>query len=234
MTAAGVVALVPAKRFASAKSRLAPLLSAEQRALLSTAMLEDVLAAVSAARGIGGIYVVSAEPLAAGIAARHGAEVIGEEGAEGLNAAILLGAAAVRRRGAGGMLVVPSDVPQVTAGDLAEAALHLGSGRAAVLAPARADGGTNLLGLSPPEMIAPAFGPGSFARHRGALLAAGVAPLVVEGDGIGRDIDRPADLAAFWRARADTRTRAFLDAIHIDDRLADDAVRPAELAQVTP
>lgn len=234
MTTAGVIAIVPVKRFAASKSRLAPLLAPAEREGLSAAMLEDVLAAVSAARGIAGVWVLTAEPLTAGIAARHRAEVIREERAGGLNDAILLGARAVRRRGAEGILVVPSDVPQVTARVLEGVSFHLRSGRAAVLAPAKADGGTNLLGLSPPEMIAPAFGPGSFGRHRAALLAAGVAPLVVDDDGIGNDIDRPGDLAALWEAKTDTRTHAFLAAINIGYRLAASAAAPAELAEVTP
>src|SRR5690606_19505384 len=111
-----VIALVPAKRFASAKSRLAKLLSAAERQALSAAMLDDVLAAVSAARGIAGVGVVTAEPLAAAIALRHGAEVIPETAAGGLNDAIMLGAAAVRRRGDAGILVVPADVPLVASG----------------------------------------------------------------------------------------------------------------------
>jgi 2-phospho-L-lactate guanylyltransferase len=232
MNRGGVIAIVPVKRFAAAKSRLAPLLAPAEREGLSAAMLEDVLAAVSAARGIAGVWVVTAEPQAAEIAARHRAEIIREEGTEGLNDAILLGARAVARRGAGGMLVVPSDVPQVTARVLEGVTLHLRAGRAAVLAPARADGGTNLFGLSPPEMIAPAFGPGSFGRHRAALLAAGVAPLVVDDPGIGRDVDRPGDLAALWQAKTDTLTHAFLTVISIGNRLA--AAAPSELAEVTP
>jgi len=234
MNRAGVIAIVPVKRFAAAKSRLAPLLSPEERAALSAAMLGDVLAAISAAPGVTAAVVVTAEPLAAAIAALHGAEVIDDGEGDDLNHAILLGATAVGRRAAEGMLVVPSDVPQVTSRVLGQAARHLRGGRAAVLAPAKADGGTNLLGLSPPGMIAPAFGPGSFARHRCALLAAGVAPLIVADDDIGCDIDRPDDLAAFSSATSETRTRAFLAAIGIGDRLAASAAVPFQLARTAP
>jgi 2-phospho-L-lactate guanylyltransferase len=101
-----------------------------------------------------------------------------------------------------------------------------------VLAAAVADGGTNLLGLTPPDTIVPAFGPGSFARHRAALLAAGVQPVVVQDEGIGRDIDRPGDLAAFRWAGAGTRTQAFLTAIRIGDRLP--AAARTELAEAGP
>jgi 2-phospho-L-lactate guanylyltransferase len=233
MSPAAVIAIVPVKRFAAAKSRLAPLLSPAEREALSAAMLEDVLAAARAAAEIAGVVVVTAEPGVGKIAASHGAEVI-DEGTDGLNGALRIAAATAMQRVAMGMLVVPSDVPQVTAGVLARGARHLRNGRTAVLAPAVADGGTNLLGLSPPEMIAPAFGPGSFARHRGALLAAGVAPLIVDDDAIGRDIDRPDDLASFLAMKTPTRTRALLVAMGVDDRLASSAVDPAELAQATP
>ena len=62
-----------------------------------------------------------------------------------------------------------------------------------VLTPALRDGGTNILGLSPADLIAPAFGPDSFARH--CALARDLHPAVIPLEGAGRDIDVPADLA---------------------------------------
>jgi 2-phospho-L-lactate guanylyltransferase len=62
-----------------------------------------------------------------------------------------------------------------------------------VLTPAARDGGTNILGLSPPNVITPAFGPNSFARH--CALARDLTSAVIPLEGAGRDIDVPADLA---------------------------------------
>ena len=54
-----VWALVPVKDPARAKTRLAPVLSADQRAALQRAMLADVLAALGRARTLAGIAVIA-------------------------------------------------------------------------------------------------------------------------------------------------------------------------------
>src|SRR5262249_963448 len=52
-------AVVPIKERSSAKERLAPILRPEARQALALAMLEDVLEALTATRGIGGLLVVT-------------------------------------------------------------------------------------------------------------------------------------------------------------------------------
>ena len=68
---------------------------------------------------------------------------------------------------------------------------------------------------SPPTIMAPAFGEGSFARHTALARAAGVTPRVAEVRSLGLDVDTPEDLAALRRAlaawpRGAVRTRALL------------------------
>ena len=54
-------AVVPVKEFAGAKQRLSPVLAAADRARLYALMLDRVLDALAAARGIDGILVVTNE-----------------------------------------------------------------------------------------------------------------------------------------------------------------------------
>ena len=57
-----IVALVPAKPLALAKTRLGTLLTPADRAAVATAMFGDVLAGVSAARRIDAVLTVTADP----------------------------------------------------------------------------------------------------------------------------------------------------------------------------
>ncbi len=96
-------AVLPVKRFAAAKQRLAPGIGATHRAELAAAMLEDVLEAIGAARSIERTIVVTSEPRAIELAAARGAEVVADPDEGGHSGAALAGiarAAAARRRAA--------------------------------------------------------------------------------------------------------------------------------------
>jgi 2-phospho-L-lactate guanylyltransferase len=123
----------------------------------------------------------------------------------GIEAALALGAERV--------LLVPGDCPAL---DPAEVGGLLADPQpGTVIVPDRHGTGTNALLLAPPTAIAPAFGPGSFARHR---ALAGEAARVAELPSLGLDVDTPGDLAALRAALAArpggaARTRALLDGI---------------------
>ena len=100
-------------------------------------------------------------------------------------------------------------------GPAATAAVGAHADAGVVIVPDRHGTGTNALLLSPPTIMAPAFGEGSFARHTALARAAGVSPRVAEVRSLGLDVDTPEDLAALRRAlaawpRGAVRTRALL------------------------
>src|SRR5205814_1389728 len=77
------------------------------------------------------------------------------------------------QRGCDALLVLPADVPLVTARDV-EALLELAEpGRGVALCPDRAGSGTNALLRRPPAAIPARFGPHSLARHRRTAALAG-------------------------------------------------------------
>ncbi len=128
----------------------------------------------------------------------------------GQSSAAARGIRAAVARGAGRVLLVPGDCPAL---DPAEVdALLAGAEPGVVIVPDRHGSGTNALLLDPPAVIAPAFGPGSFARH--AALAAGAGATVRVGrlPSLELDVDTPGDLEAL-RARGGggRRTRALLE-----------------------
>ncbi|MGX1308146.1 2-phospho-L-lactate guanylyltransferase [Amorphus suaedae] len=183
-------ALVPVKRLNAAKSRLSPCLSPVQRRHLQTALLGHVLATLATTPGLDGVAVVSADPDVATICARAGVRYIAET-AWGLNQALSQGTEALAGLGAGLIAIVPADLPELTAADVAAALSEARASGATLVVPDLAGTGTN--GLVFPIARQPhfAFGPDSCRRHL-AELGARPFPLA----SLARDLDRPEDLAA--------------------------------------
>jgi 2-phospho-L-lactate/phosphoenolpyruvate guanylyltransferase len=68
--------------------------------------------------------------------------------------------------------------------------------------PDRHGTGTNALVLTPPDVLAPSFGPGSLERHVAAASAAGVPAGMEEVPTLMLDVDTPGDLSALIAALA--------------------------------
>lgn len=173
---------------ASGKTRLE--LSPSAREELTSAMLEDVLAA---ATSVGRTWVVSPDPV-------QGATWIPDPGG-GQGAAV---EAALRKLGAGPVLVVNSDLPCVTPSDLQALASTNGIAIAAA-----ADGTTNALGLSDTKFFAPLYGRESAARFREHAERLDLEAVVVGRAGLRDDVDSLADLERV-ASRCGPRTRAVL------------------------
>jgi 2-phospho-L-lactate guanylyltransferase len=201
-------AMVPVKSFCRAKARLAALIDSAQREQLARAMLEDVLAGLRKLDQLSGILVVSADTEAREIAHANGARAIDDPLENGPNVAIRLALPFLRDAQADAMMVVPSDVPQIQPDELLPVIRSLVAPSIALVAASR-DGGTNLLGCSPVDLIHPCFGLNSFVKHANAARRAGLEPKVFACPSLIHDIDQPQDLSDF-SARHQTKTAACL------------------------
>jgi 2-phospho-L-lactate guanylyltransferase len=175
------------------KSRLGRL-SRTARTALAHAMLADVVAASTA---IGPTVVVGPEGTPAGAAT-----LVLDPGG-GLGAAVRAGLdAAVAAGGGPPYLVVNADLPCVKARDLFALAGAVPDDGLA-LAPA-ADGTTNALALSSPDLFAPVYGQGSAAR-----FAAHAPSRTVDAPNLIDDVDTLEDLEAMG-GRVGSHTHAAL------------------------
>jgi len=212
-------AILPVKRFADAKQRLGASVADPLREELARAMVADVLLALAQTESIERTIVVTRERAVAGAASEHGAILLDDEAESGQSAAAALGVRHALAEGIERVLCVPGDCPAL---DPAELELLLSAdsdadsgARAVVIVPDRHGTGTNGLLLSPPDAIAPSFGPGSCERHAALAHAAGAACRLERPSSLLLDIDTGADLAALREllagpsARA-SRTRAVL------------------------
>ena len=189
-----VAAVIPVGVLESAKSRLGGMLDAEERRDLVVSMLAATLAATMSSPGIWRTWVVSPDPEVAAIAERAGASGLLQE-RRGLNHGLEQARAAAIEAGATAVLVLPADLPRVSAAAIAEVLAVLDEAEQPVVAivPDRHGRGTNALLLAPAGVIHFAFGGDSRAAHRHA--ADDVCTRVVELDGpLALDLDTPDDL----------------------------------------
>jgi 2-phospho-L-lactate guanylyltransferase len=202
--------VVPVKSFDLAKQRLSGILQPSERAALARSMLLDVLNIVASAILPSNVIIVTSSPEASEIANCAGMRVLHEAACSDLNSAIETASRHVIVQNAGGFLMLPADVPEITVPAIHQAFAALDQRRSLVLAPAITDGGTNLLACRPSQAIRPEFGAMSFARHLAAGERAGLACHVLNSPELGRDIDRPDDLARFLDRRTPTLTDRLL------------------------
>jgi 2-phospho-L-lactate guanylyltransferase len=185
------VAILPVKTFGRAKQRLTG--GFPDRPGLAAAMVADVLEALSATPGLDQIIVVTAQA----VSADTDVLIVHDPVEAGQSAAAARGIEAALARGAQRVLLVPGDCPAL---DPAEVRALLALEGDVIIVPDRHGTGTNALLLTPPDVMAPAFGEGSFERHRGLAAAAGASFVVADAGSLELDIDTPDDLAALRRA----------------------------------
>jgi 2-phospho-L-lactate/phosphoenolpyruvate guanylyltransferase len=195
-TAVDVGLIVAVKRLAAAKTRLAPVFSAQTREHVVLAMLVDTLNAAARVGSVRMITVITPDDAAAAAATELGAQVLADPTPAGhpdpLNNAIAA-AELVVAQSVPNIVVLQGDLPALQTQELAEAiaaarhhersfvADRLGTGTAALCAFGAA--------------LDPRFGPDSCAQHRrsGAIELTGAWP------GLRCDIDTPDDLAVARR-----------------------------------
>jgi 2-phospho-L-lactate/phosphoenolpyruvate guanylyltransferase len=211
--------VIPVKPFDLAKQRLSGILEPSERSALARTMLIDVLNVVASAVAPSDVIVVTSCAEAAGIAKRSRMQVLPEPSSSDLNAAVEAAARHMMVQNAGGFLMLPADVPEITTAAIHQAFAALHRNFSVVLAPATGDGGTNLLACRPPHAIRPQFGIGSFAKHLAAGERAGLACHVLDSSELGRDIDSPDDLVRFLDRRTSTLTDRLLRDLRQDLRV---------------
>ena len=179
--------LIPCKGFARGKTRLAGVLTPDQRADLCAALFHHTLgqALATGAR----VAVVSEDAAVAQFARAQGALAVADPGG-GLNAALAHGADVLGSDAP--LILLPIDLPGLPAARL----LALPAPAGVTLVPDRHGDGTNLMLLNPAarHRFRFAYGAGSLPRHAGIARDL-LLPLRLWRDPhLALDLDTPADL----------------------------------------
>jgi 2-phospho-L-lactate guanylyltransferase len=198
-------AVVPLKSPATAKSRLAGVLSPRQRRQLFFLMARRMIEVLTQVPRIEQVAVVTASPHIGHLARGLGAIIIAEAQDAGTAAACRTAISWARAQGVMRLLMIAGDIPLVTP-DAIDRLIDRGhSAPSIVIVPDRARVGTNALLCSPPDAVPVCFGEDSFARHLAAARCAGAALDIVDGSPLAFDVDGAADLALLRHSLRDGR-----------------------------
>lgn len=184
--------VIPHRGLRVSKTRLAPVLSADERTALATRLLTRVLDV--ARQAAEDVVVISPAADLAPIVAAAGARLEVQRGM-GLNEGLDQARRDALASGVEVLLVLHGDLPNLRVEEIRHLLAACPAPRGVSIAPDRAGTGTNGLCLRPADAIGFDFGAGSFARHAAEADAAGLPLEVVRAPGLDFDLDTPQDLA---------------------------------------
>ena len=187
-------AIVPVKPLRRGKSRLAGILSEEEREELNRSLLQRTLKTLSELKELEEVLVVSRDPQVLAIARTFSARTVREDGPLQLNTSLQRATVIAQVYATRGVLVLPADLPLVSRGDVLALIERAVDPPVVVIAPDRHGKGTNALLISPAGLIKYDFGENSFQRHCELVKKAGARLEVVDLPSLGLDLDVPEDL----------------------------------------
>lgn len=187
-------AIVPVKPLRWGKSRLAEILTQEERLDLNSQLLIHTIDTLRSIPEIEQILVVSRDQAALALARSNGARTVQEQGTPELNIALTRATLVAKKYATRGVLIIPCDLPLITAEDIRAMLDKVGDPPVVVVAPDRRREGTNALLVCPVGLIEYEFGPGSFQKHCQRALEAGARLEICELPSLALDMDIPEDL----------------------------------------
>ncbi len=187
-------AIVPVKPLRRGKSRLAGVLSEEERADLNRHLLQNTVSTLKNIPEIEHVLVVSRDQSALSLARDLGARTVLENGSPQLNVALERATIVAQTYETSGVLILPADLPLITPEDVNRMLEQATDPPVVVVAPDRHRRGTNALLVSPAGLIEYQYGANSFERHCELARDAGARVEVCDLPSLNLDLDVPEDL----------------------------------------
>ena len=187
-------AIVPVKPLRRGKSRLAEVLSFNERTDLNRHLLENTLDTLKGIPEIEHVLVVSRDSEALALARDLGARTVQENRNSDLNIALARATVVAKSYATHGVLILPVDLPLITAEDVQAMLYEVKDPPVVVVAPDRCNDGTNALLVCPAGLIEYEYGEGSFERHCELARQVGARLEICELPSLALDLDNPEDL----------------------------------------
>lgn len=193
--------VIPVKSPQLGKTRLGAVLRAYRRHKLNLGLLGRTLNEAAKLKDIAEIIVVSKSARVLEQAVQRGFKICPEPIDCDLNGAIAIGAQAAQNAGATEIMVLPIDLPWLSADRLKQAIAEFRSTCDVMIITDFAGGGTNLLLWRPIGMSVFQFGEGSAQRHAETARSLGLRAEVREDPLLSFDLDTPGDLNVWSRGK---------------------------------
>lgn len=190
----GTWAVVPLKSPARAKSRLAGVLTPEQRRILFFELATRVITALQATPGIDVVAVATASMEVAAFARARGTALLLQQREAGTGPALVAAVQQLLPRQLTSLLMIAGDLPLVSRQALERVLAAHSMAPGVVIVPDRHRRGTNVLFCTPPQAVRPCFGAHSLRRHLQAAASCGASVQVLECAELALDLDDADDL----------------------------------------
>ena len=207
------LAIVPAKTFENAKTRLSLMLDIDERIRLSSLLLDytlDVLANVSS---LTQVVVVSADKRAKEIVGKAWRKFCArKEKDNGVNSAVAKADSYCIRENADATIVIPHDLPLLDPTDITRASdLAKNEGKCIVICPSLRCDGTNMLLRKPPSVIGTFYDCDNYNMHIfKSAISLRVPVRLFLSKTVMYDLDTPEDAKALTNEAKDVKTLRFL------------------------
>jgi 2-phospho-L-lactate guanylyltransferase len=206
-----IFALVPVKKFESSKSRLGTVLSIDERIKLSELLLINTISILKKSSAISNIVVVSSDEGAMEIVRRTDTKFLKETKDHGVNAAIALADDYSSENRAHATIVVPVDLPLLTAADVNMMCRNAKSPeRCLVICPSIRYDGSNALLRKPSRLLKTHYDEDSFNAHIRAATQFGIPIKVFLSQRIMKDLDSIEDIKILMSERVTNPPVAYL------------------------
>jgi len=186
-------AIVPVKPLRRGKSRLSEILSEDDRSSLNNFLFTHTIDVLKQVNSITEILVVSRDSDVLTTAREKGVRTVTENGTPELNHALRRASLFSNVFSTEGVLIVPADLPMLTAADVTDFVAQRTAPPMIVINPDRRRLGTNMLLIDPADLISFSFGLDSFSRHCALAKEKGAEIVVHENPRISLDLDVPED-----------------------------------------
>lgn len=187
-------AIVPVKPLRRGKSRLANVLTEEERTLLNYTMLANTLKTLTSTPEVDQILVVTRDTSVLALARDFNARTLQEDGSSHLNTALKRATVVAKMYSAQSVLVLPDDLPLLNVDSLQQFIRGAGKQPVVAIAPDRRREGTNALFISPVGILDYQFGHNSFQKHVAQAEKRHIRVEVCEIPELKLDLDLPEDL----------------------------------------
>ena len=188
-------AIVPVKNFESGKSRLASLLTVEERVKLSELFLDYTLNTLTNTSAISNVVVVSSDKRAERIAKIHNAKFLQEKKNQGVNAAVALADVYISEFAVDATIVIPQDLPLLLPEDIERICTSAQEHeKCLVICPSLRFDGSNALLRRPPLLITTNYDNDSYNVHIKKAKASNAIIKIIKTKRIMTDIDTVEDV----------------------------------------
>jgi len=199
--------IIPVKHH-EPKSRLSKILTLEERKILQSAMLNDILCSISKKKVLNDTYIVSHDKTIVNDIKYKSVNFIKEYSEMGVNAAVETAVSQLQNYD--GWLLLPADIPLLSTSDLDITSFLLKTGYDLVVSPSRKLNGTNLLLILKGKEINFHYDDDSFRKHLLEAQTKNLKVVTYYSKSIAFDIDDEEDVIEFLKFNNNTLTMSFL------------------------